>query len=479
MSFSSLIFETLSNYGRQLAFAIAPIPAYLPQYYTMCRSSNDPVLERKFPSSPHQKKNKSSSGSCHDFAGVLVDSCGASSSSSKTTSSSWSNTVATANSGGTVVYGRTHQITEAGFSSTSIMILLLSHVFRLQYFIGSAIIYNIHLYNHGNSNWGGAGAGAGAGGAKVDRIHLDLVTQSLVMVGVQLLLLSAVTRRRRMATKQKVHDDNDDDYNASNFSGDDGYSSPIFRNHKNTAAKESSMSQKPFIWVVRPRRYGKWDTVHQYMELIAVISVVMFVIGRYYLYPNDLLRYINTIKVISVLLESCLALPQLILNYQRQSTEGLSLVMVLGWIVGDVLKMVYFIMSSGFLSSHFTNNGHDYHYHHHGVVGGSGNRNVEDFSSSSSSSSSSSEDMSTFIVGCIFALIMDAIVGLQVCKYYPSRDMLNLMEKLRRFWRRFEILVLQIDIGPTSSGVGNRNSGGGCLDGSNGGGGGVDSMSCL
>lgn len=501
MSFSSLFFETFSNYGRQLIFAVAPIPAYLPQYYTMCQSSNDPVLlaeRRKFTPSPVMKKKKKKSlsgGSCHDFTVLVVDPCAStsvssSSSSNKNPSSSISSSTTTTTAPPVVLYGRTHQITEAGFSSTSIMILLLSHTFRLQYFIGSAVLYNINMY-HGDAELG----------AKVDKIHLDLVTQSLVMVGVQLLLLSAVTRRRRMANKAKVHDD-DDDYHDNNDNDDYFDHNHPYKDHarsdhaasyyylssllyywkhiigkrvickskKRETNKESSISQKPFVWMVHPRRYWKWDTVHQYVELIAVISVVMFAIGRYYLYPNDFLQYINTVKIVSVLLESCLALPQIILNYQRQSTEGLSLVMVLGWIVGDLLKMVYFIMSSGVFFPG--------HPHHHGgvipiVVGEGGRRNnVED---------SSSSDMSTFIVGCIFALIMDVIVGLQVCRYYPSRDMMNLMEKLRRLWRRFEIQVLQIDIGSTSSVVGSnhRNSfsgggGGGCMDGVSG-----DSMTCL
>lgn len=521
MSFSSIIFETLSNYGRQLLFAIAPIPAYLPQYYTMCRSSNDPVLERKFHaySSPSNTKTGQSRvfGSSHDFPAFVVDSCVSSTSTSTSCApltSSLSPSPRPATTTSAVVYGRTHQITEAGFSSTSIMILLLSHTFRLQYFLGSAIIYNLHIYYyHGSgssvsSSSGKANDDSEFGGTKVDRIHLDLVTQSLVMVGVQLLLLSAVTRRRRMATKRKVHDDDDDydndddrydhyddrhihhDYCHQNGNHYDQSNHQLNQNVRfswyswtaigkmirkktttttTTTTAESSISQKPFVWLVHPRRYRRWDTVHQYVELIAVITVAMFVIGRYFLYPNDLLQYINTLKIISILLESCLALPQIILNYQRRSTEGLSLVMVLGWIVGDVLKMVYFIMSSGVL------------FHGHGgvtklVQQGNG-RIVQEESSSSFSS-----DMSTFIVGCIFALIMDVIVGLQVCNYYPSRDMLNLMEKLNKLWRRFEIQVLQIDVASTSNVVvknhrkshGGNVGGVGSLESVN-----ADSMTCI
>jgi len=379
----SFILRTLSNYSRQLAFAIAPIPAYLPQYYTLCNSSNDPILQRKV---GHTLKK---SGSFPDFAFDHHDD----------TSLSHS-------------HGKMHQITEAGLSSTSIMILLLSHIFRLQYFLGSAII---SIFG-GNSNSLG----------KADRVQFDLVTQSLVMVGIQLMLLSAVTRRRRMATKRKTYD-------KKNSMG--GQNVP-------TSPRESSISQKSFIWIVQPKRHWHWDTVHQYVELIIVVTILTYFFGRYYLYPNGFLEYISTVKIISVLLESCLALPQIILNYKRKSTEGLSLVMVLGWVIGDLLKMVYFIISSGILN------------HHKEVT-------------TVISADEEGSDMTAFIFGCVFALVMDIIVGLQVCKIYPSHDMMELRDKAGRAWRRFEIRVLQIDYSSQSSSLPSTpNKGrGGSLDG--------------
>lgn len=386
----SFILHTLSNYSRQLAFAIAPIPAYLPQYYTLCNSSNDPILQRKV---GHILKK---SGSFPDFAFDHNN--------DDTSSSTLSHG-----------HGKSHEITEAGLSSTSIMILLISHIFRLQYFLGSAII---SIFG-GNSNSLG----------KADRVQFDLVTQSLVMVGIQLMLLSAVTRRRRMATKRKTRD--------TKYSME-GANVPM-------SPRESSISQKSFIWIVQPKRHWHWDTVHQYVELIIVVTILTYFFGRYYLYPYDFLEYISTVKIISVLLESCLALPQIILNYKRKSTEGLSLIMVLGWVIGDLLKMVYFVIGSGIL-------------HHRNEV-----------TTVISADAEEGSDMTAFIFGCVFAMVMDIIVGLQVCKYYPSHDMLALRDKAGRAWRRFEIRVLQIDYSSPSSSLASSSTAnkgrGGLLDG--------------
>lgn len=368
------MYGTLSSYSRQLAFAIAPIPAYLPQYYTLCASSNDPFLERKVHGPYHTPIR---SGNLSDF--------------------DEKNTFIGGGGGGGNLYNihnaHTHHIKEAGFSSTSIIILLLSHVLRLQYFFGSAVV------NKFSEN-------------SADKVHYDLVTQSLVMIVMQLMLLSAVTRRRRMTTKIK----SDDEYSNSML---------VIPPH---SPRTSSISQRPFIWLLYPRTYWHWDTVHQYVELMIFITVLVYLFFRQYMYPSDFLKYINSVKVLSVLLESCLALPQMILNYKLESTEGLSLVMVLGWVIGDLLKLVYFMIGSGVIKA-----GHEVSK----VV--------------SEKSPEESSEMTTFIFGCVFALVMDVIVGLQVTKYYPSTHMLSLRDRSRRLWAKFERRVLQIDYSSSSS----------------------------
>uniref|UniRef100_A0A1I7S876 PQ-loop repeat-containing protein 1 n=1 Tax=Bursaphelenchus xylophilus TaxID=6326 RepID=A0A1I7S876_BURXY len=53
--------------------------------------------------------------------------------------------------------------------------------------------------------------------------------------------------------------------------------------------------------------------------------------------------YIEGLGLVAVLTEACLGLPQLIRNFQRHSTQGMSVNMVLMWLLGDVGKTLYFI----------------------------------------------------------------------------------------------------------------------------------------
>lgn len=429
MGLPRIILSTLSNYGRQLAFAMAPIPAYLPQYFALC-NTNDPVLRRRkkllTPSSVangninnkgsqsnlisssnisisnNSNLNKKNQSKHNDHVNSIMINTGTSSiinNHTSTTSGTSINNCETGNyslGGGGGNNMSSKQITEGGFSSTSIMILLLSHVFRLQYFFVSAILSTFYPVDNNSSSSSSESNNSNSSGQnnanKADRIHFDLVLQSFVMIGIQLLLLSAVTRRRRLSHKDKVDDDIED------------LSSSLYQ-------KSSSLSQKPFIWVYKPKQHWRWDTLNQHIELIMLILIFEYIVCRYYMYPDNVIDYIQAVKNISVLLESCLALPQMILNYRRKSTDGLSLLMVLGWVLGDLLKLAYFISS-------YYNNANDGSDNTNGVV-------------VPHKEESASSDMVAFMIGSVFALGLDSIVMLQLIKWYPTNEYKNLQKRIK------------------------------------------------
>jgi uncharacterized protein with PQ loop repeat len=54
--------------------------------------------------------------------------------------------------------------------------------------------------------------------------------------------------------------------------------------------------------------------------------------------------YFEVLGILALGVEATLGVPQFIKNLRRQSTEGLSLPMVVGWTAGDTLKTVYFVL---------------------------------------------------------------------------------------------------------------------------------------
>mmetsp|Transcript_20991 Transcript_20991/g.31531 ORF Transcript_20991/g.31531 Transcript_20991/m.31531 type:complete len:458 (+) Transcript_20991:176-1549(+) len=420
MGLLRLVISTLSNYGRQCAFAIAPIPAYLPQYWTLC-NTNDPILQRRKQLLHHPAHNQSSSKTQKPSSDIISGNINVENhfdSSSSGGGGGGGGTTASSTGGGS------GQVTEGGFSSTSIMILLLSHAFRLQYFFISAILSTFYQTHNDNDNDADDDDNASPNTItahhhdhrKADKVHFDLVMQSLVMIGIQLLLLSAVTRRRRLSNKEKVDDDDDNtSFTVSNSSIIPQQISSKKRSSSATTSsyKSSSLSQKPFIWIYKPGKHWHWDTVHQHVELLIVILLLEYIFFQHYIYPDSTIDYILTVKNISVLLESCLALPQMIMNYRRKSTDGLSLVMVIGWVMGDILKLLYFLAAYSKGSS---------------SAGGSSSS-----LSSHHDEPSSDTGMLAFMIGSFFALVLDSIVVLQLIKWYPTKEFKSLMKRMRRW----------------------------------------------
>jgi uncharacterized protein with PQ loop repeat len=83
--------------------------------------------------------------------------------------------------------------------------------------------------------------------------------------------------------------------------------------------------------------YGKISTVQFLSYFLIVVVFLTFCFQGHSLY-FEILGYL------SLGVESTLGIPQIYKNFKRQSTDGLSLSMVVGWTVGDSLKTVYFVM---------------------------------------------------------------------------------------------------------------------------------------
>lgn len=73
------------------------------------------------------------------------------------------------------------------------------------------------------------------------------------------------------------------------------------------------------------------------------IAIWVFFAALTYIFLNSYI-YFEVIGYLSLMTEACLGLPQLISNYKKKSTKGLSTSLIAGWLVGDILKTVYFII---------------------------------------------------------------------------------------------------------------------------------------
>uniref|UniRef100_A0A1I7UL78 PQ loop repeat protein n=1 Tax=Caenorhabditis tropicalis TaxID=1561998 RepID=A0A1I7UL78_9PELO len=100
---------------------------------------------------------------------------------------------------------------------------------------------------------------------------------------------------------------------------------------------------------------GKWDHFKEgdffnafwaWHDLASfIIALLMFTtfwsLATWILFNQKI--YIEVIGMAALLTEATLGVPQLLRNFQRKSTQGMSIPMVLAWLAGDLAKTGYFV----------------------------------------------------------------------------------------------------------------------------------------
>ena len=385
-------------------FALSPFPAYLPQYFSLIRLSSatdnedndtrsllrshgsesalveeqhEVIIDRGIESlrkrnnvhdSPSAVKMKISSAP--HSAGLLIQVPG---SPSKTTQCDINGGNKVASSG-------------AGLSRATVFLLLSSHLLRMLYFYGLTL-ENKRILS-GESI-------AAEGAATQTEIQWDLFGQSVCMIIMQTLLLREMTKLR-IQSKRKTGSNSFDHPSPPRLSE---------CHHDNDTTRSGTVWQSlcaimkaHFRRLFSPSHILQNHSFLDYVELIFLSSMATKLMFDYHWYPRYQMKSVDALKLTSIVLESCLALPQALRNYVNKTTDGLNAIMVGGWIVGDILKLFYF--ASQLLWSRVT-----------GVVD-AGNM--------------------VFVFGCIFALAMDFLVCIQMAVWYPSRETLELKEGLIR-----------------------------------------------
>ncbi|EFC42574.1 predicted protein [Naegleria gruberi] len=89
-------------------------------------------------------------------------------------------------------------------------------------------------------------------------------------------------------------------------------------------------------------RFWKWDDFSYYLWTNLFFIIFVLVISLFF-YPIFPVTYTELLGMLSVTIEALLAVPQVITNFQNGSTEGLSLVLIATFVLGDTLKTAYFV----------------------------------------------------------------------------------------------------------------------------------------
>lgn len=88
-------------------------------------------------------------------------------------------------------------------------------------------------------------------------------------------------------------------------------------------------------------KFWNWD---DYLSYVGFISLFTLLIGSTTYFMKDNYFYTEGLGCLALFTESMLALPQLMRNFRKKSTEGMSVEMVVMWLSGDLYKTLYFVI---------------------------------------------------------------------------------------------------------------------------------------
>uniref|UniRef100_F1L6X5 Solute carrier family 66 member 2 n=1 Tax=Ascaris suum TaxID=6253 RepID=F1L6X5_ASCSU len=103
-------------------------------------------------------------------------------------------------------------------------------------------------------------------------------------------------------------------------------------------------SQRSSLWrgdVIK--HFWAWSDLSSYLLALASFTLVCSLITALLI---EWTVYIEALGMVSLLVEASLGMPQLIRNHKRKSTTGMSVRMVLMWLLGDCGKTAYFVVRS-------------------------------------------------------------------------------------------------------------------------------------
>lgn len=386
------------------AFALSPFPAYLPQYFSLIRQSTTSENEDS-DTRTLLRSHGSENALVEEQHEIMIDrgveSLRKRNNVHDSPSSAKLKITAAPHSAGVVIQGLPKSSQQcdangsnrvapsgAGLSRATVFLLLSSHLLRMLYFYG-LMVENKRITEESTTPDGEA-----IQTTTTIIIQWDLFGQSVCMIIMQLLLLRAMTN---MKIRTRRLTGSNTDYPSPPLCNDSTRSGTVWQSLY-------AMTKAHFRQLLSPSNILQNHSFLEYVELMFLSSLATKLLFDFQWYPRYRMRSVDAIKHTSIFLESCLALPQAMRNYSNKTTDGLNVIMVGGWIIGDFMKLFYF--TSQLLWSR--------------VTGVSDAGNI------------------VFVFGCIFALTTDFLVSFQMAIWYPSKETLELKEGLIRYVQKLK-----------------------------------------
>lgn len=89
------------------------------------------------------------------------------------------------------------------------------------------------------------------------------------------------------------------------------------------------------------RNFWKWNDFASYIKFLLLFTITLSIITHFLI---NCKTYIEVLGFLALSIESMLGAPQLLKNYAKRSTRGMSVSMVVLWLAGDMFKTIYSVV---------------------------------------------------------------------------------------------------------------------------------------
>ena len=284
---------------------------------------------------------------------------------------------------------------DAGLSRATVLLLLSAHLLRLLHFHGVVLLLeeeeeegsSVQAVEPASEELDGPSSSTGGATApsssRTETLALqwDLLGQSISMIVMQLMLLHTMMllRRKHHARRPRermsgssgggiarLHSADSllsapmiaeppprSGARISSLQGLDLYHGEIHHSPKgNGGSSSSSISRTKWHRLYRaatvhllhlfsPSAILQTHSFLEYLELLLISSMTVKLVFDYHWYPRYGVHFVKWLKQTSIVLESCLALPQAVRNHRKGTTEGLSVSVLYGGSRGIFFTVPY------------------------------------------------------------------------------------------------------------------------------------------
>jgi hypothetical protein len=356
----------------QAAFAISPFPFYLPQYFSMMQqlsssdsndvcfspdslavAANEPLgaaIDRGGDHLNLRKRNHLEAGIASPPSSAGLD---------------WTLYGTPSNS----FEGETKQPKpkelDTGLSRATVLLLLSAHLLRLLYFHGVILLFEERRTEAVEPgvlvSTTATAASATYSHTESSNLQWDLLGQSISMIAMQLLLLHTMMLIRRKQLKRQMKRMCDGEIAGQHSSDSSSHfhtitvppmsgsytatsleSSNHGCNNRHTSPSNAASQHIVPYWqqcyrattdhlhqLLSPHNILQSHSFLEYCELLMLVSITVKLVFDYHWFPLYGIHVVDGLKHMSIVLESCLAMPQAIRNHRKGTTKGLSVSNVL------------------------------------------------------------------------------------------------------------------------------------------------------